>query len=411
MRIVVIGAGVIGLQCAYELRRRGASVVLVDRSRAGQACSAGNAGWITPALSAPLPAPGLTLKSLGWLLRSESPLYIKPTALPRLLSWLLAFRRYCNTADYESGLRAVAALNEVTLSTYDDLGRDLEPFEMERRGVLFVFRTSREMEHTLADLRGLEPFGYDPARVLSGSELGEREPALAGDMAGGFLMPRERHVRPEKLCAALASRIGEMGVEIKEAVSVGGPVRERGVVRAVATAAGPVEGDAFVIAAGAWSGELASRFGARLPVQAGKGYSITVRHPPMQLSQPLYLAEAKIGVTPFEGALRLAGTMELSGLNLRLDNKRIAALERSAAAFLPNALSGSERTDWVGMRPITPDGLPIIGPLPSVPNVHVATGHAMLGVTLAPATAVLLADLILEGRSGIDRKPFDPGRF
>jgi D-amino-acid dehydrogenase len=174
---------------------------------------------------------------------------------------------------------------------------------------------------------------------------------------------------------------------------------------------GEIEADAFVIATGAEAAALSRQCGTSLPLQAGKGYSVTIDRPRLEVRYPLYLGDAKIGITPFGGALRVAGTMELSGINLTLDARRLEALERATERDLPGALAGEGRESWVGMRPITPDGLPILGRLPRSENVFVATGHQMLGVTLAPSTGKAMAELIAEGESSVDLEPFSPARF
>ncbi len=411
-KVAIVGAGVIGLLCAYELRRRGAEVIVVDRAQPGRACSLANAGWIVPSLSAPLPSPGLMVKSIKWLLRRNSPLFIKPSSVPAMLGWLGQFRRHCNRTDYEAGFRAVAALNRSTMSLYDRLEQEGLSFEMAKAGLLFVFRSEPELRHVRDDLALMEQYGYSPPEEFPANQLRELEPGLSRDLSGGIRVHEERHVRPEALCAALIARLQEHRVEIMECVDVGSVAREGDRVTAITGSShAAIEADAFVIAAGAWSGRVAAEFGYGLPVQAGKGYSITVANPAVRLTHALYLGEAKIGCTPFDGALRIAGTMELSGINLSLDRKRVAALESAVRGYLPRALEGGTRTEWVGMRPITPDGLPIIGRLPSCSNVYVATGHALLGVTLAPSTGAAIADLILGNRSDVDLKPFDPARF
>jgi D-amino-acid dehydrogenase len=166
-----------------------------------------------------------------------------------------------------------------------------------------------------------------------------------------------------------------------------------------------------VLAAGAWSGPLAKRFGFRLPIEAGKGYSVTISNPAVRLARPVLLGEVKLGCTPFDGALRVAGTMELSGLNTRLDPRRVAAIRRAADRYLPGSLQGTAVHEWTGMRPVLPDGLPAIGRAPGFQNLYVASGHAMLGITLAPATAEVLADLMTTERSAVDLRAFDPGRY
>ncbi len=410
-RVAVIGGGIIGLLSAYHLRKRGADVIVIDKGKAGQACSVGNAGWLVPSIAGPLPSPGLTLKSIKWLLRPDSPLYIKPAAIPSLLGWLWRFNRHCNLKDYEAGFHAVAAFGRTTMSLYDELAADGVAFEMEQRAMLFLFHTETEMRPVLDDLRRLEQYGYTRPTELSGRELQQIEPALATDLQCGLRLEGDRYVEPETLCAGLAASLRDAGVEIREDLAAREVIRNGERVTALVCSDGRVQADTFVIAAGAWSGRLAGQCGYHLPVQAGKGYSITVTNPAVEVHHPLYLEDAKIGCTPFRGAFRIAGMMELSGVNLTLDRRRVLALERAVQRYVPNALAGESREEWVGMRPITPDGLPMIGRLPSCSNVYVATGHAMLGVTLAASTGAALAELILEGRSETDLRPFDPGRF
>ncbi len=410
-RVAVIGGGIIGLLSAYHLRKRGADVIIIDKGKAGQACSVGNAGWLVPSIAGPLPSPGLTLKSIKWLLRPDSPLYIKPSAIPGLLGWLWQFNRHCNLKDYEAGFHAVAAFGRTTMSLYDELTADGVAFEMEQRAMLFLFHTETEMRPVLDDLRRLEQYGYTRPTELSGRELREIEPALATDLQCGLRLEGDRFVQPETLCAGLAASLRDAGVEIREDLAAREVIRNGERVTALVCSDGQVQADTFVIATGAWSGRLAELCGYPLPVQAGKGYSITIRNPSDKVHHMLYLEDAKIGCTPFRGAFRIAGSMELSGVNLTLDRKRVLALERAVQRYVPNALAGESREEWVGMRPITPDGLPMIGRLPSCSNVYVATGHAVLGVTLAASTGAALAELILEGRSETDLRPFDPGRF
>jgi D-amino-acid dehydrogenase len=172
-----------------------------------------------------------------------------------------------------------------------------------------------------------------------------------------------------------------------------------------------VEADAFVLAGGAETGQLARVCGHPLPLQAAKGYSVTVRAPALRLVRPVHLPEAHLALTPFDGALRVAGTLELSGLNLRVDERRVAALKRATLRELPNAFDGKGSATWVGMRPVTPDGLPVIGAVPGCPNLFVASGHQMLGITLAPATGEALARCMLSGETPAELRAFDPGRF
>jgi len=412
-RIVVVGAGVIGLACAYSLKKRGRDVIVLEKGEPGGACSKGNAGWITPSISAPIPAPGLTLTSLKWMLQSDSPLYISPTAAPGLARWLWRFWRYCNPRDFIHGLNAVAELNRNTLSSFDELERDGVEFELHRSGMLCVFLNERYMRRMLAEFDHYRQYGYRVPTPVRGADLLRLEPALSDAVTAGFVVEEEFHVRPESLIAGYADRLRRMGVEIRSGVEVTGAngARAGDRVRGVETSSGLVEGDEVLVAAGAWSGQVLAPFGVSLPVQAGKGYSITLNGAEPRLIRPLYLGEARVGGSPFDGATRFAGTMELSGVNETLDRRRIAGIRAGIGRYLRQPVNEGEGTEWVGMRPLTPDGLPLLGRVPGYRNLSVATGHAMLGITMAPVTGEAMADVITGAASLAALAPFAPGRF
>ena len=411
MRVVVIGGGVIGLACAYELSKRGAEVVVLDQGEMGMAASWGNAGWIVPSLSAPVPEPGLTLTALRWLLKPDGPLYIKPRPDPAFARWMWEFWRHCNTRDYEVGLHAVARLNSRTMELYDGWRSEGVQFEMHCAGLLFAFLSPEVRDKTLAELGHLRPYGYEPPAALSGDEVRARAPILASNVACGFLVERERHVEPGSLSQGLLRRLDQLGADLRPKTRVTGLRRVNGRVTSVDTENGVVDGDIFLLAAGAWSAMLARASGFRLPVESGKGYSITIKRPAVKLPCPVYLGEAKVGLSPFAGSLRIAGTMELSGLSEEINLKRLASIRRSIQRFLREWPSGEGEVTWAGMRPLTPDGLPVLGPARGMANFFVATGHSMLGVTLAPATGKAMAELICDGRAEVDLRPFDPARF
>ena len=405
MRAVVIGAGVIGLMCAYQLRKRGAEVVILDKGQPGGVCSLGNAGWVVPSMSLPLPAPGLALTFLKSMLSPNSPMQIEAQSPVPLTGWLWSFWRHCTERDYNAGVAALAGLNRNTMALYDELERDGIACEMQRAGVLFLFRSESAMRHALEGLTIQAP------QPLQGAALRELEPAVSNAAAAGFLVKEDRHLRPESLMAGLTTWLTSQGVELQADREVLGGVRTGNRLSAIATSRGVVAGDRFVIASGAWSGQLAKRFGFDLPMQAGKGYSITVANPGIKLRHPTYLHEAKVACSPFPGVLRLTGAMDLSGLNQKMHARRIAAIWRGAGKYFQDWGPCDGQSEWMGLRPLTPDGLPAIGRAPGFENLYVATGHQMLGVTLAPATAAALADLIYNGRTHFDMSAFDPGRF
>ncbi len=348
---------------------------------------------------------------MRWMLQRDSPLYIKPRLDPRFAGWLTSFWRNCDTETYNRGLHALSELNQQTMPLFDRWKAEGIDFEMHHAGLLFLGLSREAVEHAAADVELLERFGYRRPSIMSGNEVRELEPGLTAAVAGGFLVEEERHVRPEKLSAGLVSRLRGEGIEIRSGVDVTGVDQSHREIRAVRTSAGSVAADRVVIAAGAWTGQVAKRFGFPLPIEAGKGYSVTIEQPRRTVGRPLDLIEAHVAVTPFDNGLRLAGTMELSGLNLRLEPRRVEAIRRAGDRYLGEWRGGRAERVWVGMRPLTPDGLPVIGRAPGSDNLYVAGGHQMLGITLAPSTGDALAKMILDEDVGELLRPFDPARF
>jgi D-amino-acid dehydrogenase len=358
-----------------------------------------------------------------------------------MAGWLLKFWKKCNERDYREGLDAVARFSVPTMDLFDALEADGAAGEMHSSGLLCAFSREAALASAMKNFEAISSYGLIQPRRLSANETRDREPALSSAIAGGIELEGERHVRPESLNEALLERAEALGVEVRAGTEVCCQVREGRTVRAVITGShdrqdeqtggcapdmagasfvaatsarssrSPIEGDAFVIATGAWSGLLAERFDISLPMQAGKGYSVTFDQPTLSLRGPVYFPERKIVTSPFLGALRIGGTMELSGINENLDQRRIAAIRRGAELFLPGSTGGESESEWVGMRPLMPDGLPVIGRAPGYDNLYIATGHAMLGVTLAPGTAQAIADLITEGASRLPIEAFAPARF
>jgi D-amino-acid dehydrogenase len=346
------------------------------------------------------------------MINPESPIRVRPQVTSDLARWLWTFWRRSNQADYEAGYGAVAAMNRRTMTRYDALRADGVAFEMHRTGLLFVFLDARSKDHHLADLALLESHGYPPPRTLSAAEVRDLEPGISPGVIGGLLLDGERHVRPETLTAGLVARLAQLGVEIRTGVEVTG-VRRRGrrEASAAVTRGGEAEADRVLLAAGAWSGLLAGRMGFHLPILAGKGYSITVTHPALRLGRAVHLGEAKVACSPFQGALRIAGTVEITSPTPAIARRRLAAIRRSTSRYLPDWDRGEGAVEWMGMRPFLPDGLPAIGRAPGYENVYVATGHGMLGITLGPTTAAAIADLMDEGHPDADLAAFDPARF
>lgn len=409
-KAIVIGGGVIGLLSAYQLRKRGRDVVIIDKGNLGRGSSSGNAGWVTPSLSGPVPAPGIVSDSIKWMLQPESPLYVKPSAIPKMAGWLISFWRHCSPRHYRRGLIALSRFNETTMQDFDALIKDGLDFEMHRSGLMYVFldqSTVQSMEQEVKEASEFAPIDW---LKLTPDEAREIEPALKPEITGAILIESDRHVRPESLLKAVSAWIAQNGVEIMPHTEVTDLAFEDDRVIGVQTSNGLVRGDQVLIAAGAEAGFLSRRARLNLPMQAGKGYSTTMEMDKPPISRSMYLVESRVALTPFKGAMRIAGTMELSGINTKMHERRIDAMVRNANRYLDLKI-GKVVERWVGMRPMLPDGLPAIGRTAAFDNVFIAAGHAMLGVTLGPTTAVAIAELMTTGQSPYDLTAFDPNRF
>ena len=412
MRVAVIGGGVVGLCCAYELSRAGAQVSVLERGAIGGGASLGNTGWVVPSFSFPLPAPGIIGEGLRGMLR-RGPLVIHPSLDPTFLRWLLGFRRSATRARWQEGVKALLVLNRRTLELFDAYAAAGVEFEMHRSGLLVVATSSEGFDSYLTIFRELGSLGYQgEIAELTADEAGALEPTLAARrLAGGVHARVDRYIRPESFTEGLARHLSAAGVDVRRQVEVSTLASANEQIR-VETNEGVVEADRVVVAAGASSYPLLAQLGVRMPLVGARGYSFTFAGGNTRPSQALYLAEAKVGISSYDDCVRVAGVFELGHKSDRLDRGRVQAMLATVEPYFDGWRPGTESAllEWAGLRPMTADGLPLIGRAPSLPNAFVATGHGMLGVTLAPATAALLAPLVLEDRIVPELAPFDPGR-
>lgn len=413
-RVAVVGAGVVGLACAWELHRRGAEVVVIERARVGGGVSRGNTGWISPSLTYPLPGPGMLREGLRQLLTGGDAFVLRPRLDPAFVGWLWSFRRNCSRARFDIGIRALLALNRHTLELFDTYRDAGIAFEMHTAGLVVAARTPDGLELYRRTFQRLRELGYEGGSIdeLDARGLAALEPALDRTRVVAGLHARvDRFVRPEQLTAGLAARLRADGVEIHEGCQLHTLTRTTD-GWALETTSGPVTAGRIVVAAGLPTAALLRRLGVRIPLIGARGYSITITGRGTPPRHALYLAEAKLGLSPFDDGVRIAGVFELGANNADISP---TAGERLLAAARPYLEGWQPDPDgpvqaWAGLRPATPDGLPLIGALPGLDNIYLATGHGMLGVTLAPATANLLAPLVLEGRAAPELTPFDPAR-
>jgi D-amino-acid dehydrogenase len=395
------------LSCAYFLQRAGCEVTVLDAGPVGGGASWGNAGWVSPSLSAPIPGPAAVVTALRSIGKPDSPLWLAPQPDPAFALWGLSFLRHCTRASNERGLAATVLLSKDAFRFYDVMQADGLAVDLERRGLLFIARSAAELEAELAELSRAASHGAAAGITrLSGDECRDRQPVIGPDVAGGVFVESDGHLDPRRLTAALAALVTSRGGTIRAGTPVRGFAVRDGRVAAVLAGAGEqIAADSVVIAAGALSVPVTRLLGARLPMTAGKGYSVSVACPELP-EAPMYLVESRVGATPLTGRLRLAGTIEFSGLNSRLDRRRITSLTRAARAYFPALDWTDVAEEWTGMRPLLPDGLPVLDRVPGTANAFVATGHSTLGITLAAVTGAHMAEFVSTGTAPAALRPF-----
>ncbi len=409
--VLILGGGVVGLACAHYLLQAGRSVHVVERNRVGAATSHGNCGTITPSHAPPLAAPGMVLKGLKYMLTPDAPLYIRPRLDAGLAAWLLRFSLRCNHADWRRTALAKAELLHASRRLLEDLVRErVLDCEFAAAGAHLVYRDDKAFAHDCAGLAELAGFGIE-SKILSAAELGVDEPSLKPGAVGAIHYPGDAHLRPDRYCEELARLVREGGGVIEEDTAIDGFVRENGRVAGVETTRGRRDGRDVLLALGPWSPLLAKQLGIRLPIQPGKGYSITYSRPALAPRRPLVLKERSVCVTTWADGFRLGSTMEFSGYDASLNRTRLDALERGAREYLHEPTGPKKIEEWFGWRPMTYDDMPILGRAPGLENVWLATGHGMLGVTLSAVTGQLLSDLICGRAPTVDPGPSSPERF
>jgi D-amino-acid dehydrogenase len=410
-RVAVVGAGMVGLATAWFLQERGVEVTVLDRAGVAAGSSWGNAGWLTPGITTPLPEPAVLKYGVRAVLSPSSPVYVPPSANPSFLRFVAGFTRHSTAAHWRRSMGKLVPINRLALETFDLLkDGGVRVHTVEASSFLAAYRTVDERRTLLEEIEHIHAAGQDiEFDVLTGDEARAIEPLLSDEVGAAIRLRGQRFLNPGAYVQALADEViargGKLttgpGSEVLDIADTGRGVR-------VVTAGGVEEFDAAVLATGAWLGKLARRFGVRSVVQAGRGYSFSVpvdRVP----DGPVYLPTQRVACTPLGDRLRVAGMMEFRSPESRLDERRVKAIATAAKPFLRGADLEAREDEWVGSRPCTTDGLPLIGVTRS-PRVYAAGGHGMWGITLGPATGRLLADQIVNGRVPAELEPFSPTR-
>jgi D-amino-acid dehydrogenase len=406
--VVIVGGGLVGLSSALFLTEAGADVTIVDNDSLGGGAARGNAGFMCSAIVEPLPAPGAIRNALKSLRDPARALRVLPKAIPQMAPWLLAFARNCTASRYQSGRAALARFNYNSADILERLASQGAAVGLSRE-LLVPYHDVAKAEHHFEALQPMVEFGARiPDRVVDGDEIRRLAPAITDHVRAGLVMPGDRAIDPRRYVDSVIDILKSRGVRIMEHTDVTKVHSSGDRVVSLETSSGTVDGDEFLLAAGAGSRLLAKHFDLRLSVIPGQGYNVALPTSP-GLQQPVIFEEVHAVATPFEDRIRLGGTMEFGGDHPPFDGRRIETIVASMRAFLD--LDWDERFDtWAGSRPMSADGLPFMGRPKRWRNVVVGAGHGMFGLTLAPPSGVAISELIMTGRSSTDISAFDPDR-
>jgi len=413
VRVGIIGSGIIGLSSAYYLQKSGHEVTLIDQGDLKDGCSFGNAGMIVPSHLVPLAAPGMISKGIRWMFNSTSPFYVKPQWEIDLFKWGFRFYKSATTAHVEKSAVALKEISLLSKMMYQQLAKEL-PFDFgfQERGLLMLYKT-KETEHEESETAKLANHHGIEARMLSAEEVQQLEPDVKVDVRGGVYFPGDAHMTPQVLVGHLIQHLKTNGAIFKTKTEVTDFKIENGNIKSVITDKGRFSFDAVIIATGSWSGIVAKKLNLNLPMQAGKGYSFTLPEAEKNVRIPSIFLEARVAVTPMGNSLRFGGTMEITGIDHSVNMKRVKGIVDSIPGYYPEMSVSMplKETVWHGLRPCSPDGLPYIGRTKKYKNLILATGHAMLGISLGPGTGKLISEIANEERTSVDLRMFDPERF
>ena len=411
-KVLIIGGGIVGLTSAYYLQKKGFEVTVLDKGDLSDNCSFGNAGMIVPSHFIPLAAPGMLSKGIRWMFNSKSPFYVRPSLNPSLIGWGLKFMKHATEKHVAQSAEPLRDLSLLSKKLYEDLSK--EPgfnFELTNNGILAFYKTEQagEEEAHLADKA--KALGLDMA-VLSAAECKALQPDLNLDVLGAVHYRCDAHLYPGKLMSALLTYLKANGVAIVSGKEVNKIESDGKKITKVFTGDQTWEADQYVIATGSWSPAVAKMADLKISLMPGKGYSFMEPEPQNRLTIPALLCEARVAITPMNGSIRYGGTMELDKINTSINMQRVKGIVESVPKYFPdlNPALPKQKDIWYGFRPSSPDGLPYIGRSDQRKNLIIATGHGMMGLSLGPATGLLVSQIIAEEKLEMAVEPFAANR-
>ncbi len=414
MKTTIIGGGIIGLCSAFYLTEAGIDVEIIDKTDISNGCSFGNAGMIVPSHFIPLAAPGVISKGMKWMFDSKSPFYIKPRLSFELIQWLWNFYRSCSKEKVDRAVPLMRDFQVMSKELYQDLAQNPElDFLYKEDGILLLYRSKKTEKEELETAELANEIGIE-ARVLKCGEISQVEPKIEIEALGGVYYPGDAHVYPNHLMKSLLDYLKNRGVQFRLNTEVVGFDYQSDRINSIITNTGeqiPVEN--LVVAGGSWTAKILKFLRLKMLLQDGKGYSVTLKNTPQNLTLPSILAEVKVAMTPMGNDLRIGGTLEISNLSPKINLSRMNGILNAVPKYYPELKPElpSEKNIWHGFRPCTPDGLPYIGKSRIYKNLVLATGHAMMGLSLGPASGKLVSEIIQGTASSLDLTLLSPNRF
>ncbi len=393
--VIIIGGGAVGLWCAWHLHQSGRQVTIVDKGDFTDGCSFGNAGMIVPSHFIPMASPGIISKGIQWMFKKDSPFYIRPRFNLELAQWLWSFYRSSTKKHVTESVALLRDLHTESRELYRQLNQSTGfNFGFEQKGILMLFKSAAAERDELEMAEAAHQLGID-AIQLTPEKLKQVEPGIQMDVRGAIHYPGDAHITPHVFMNQMVNYLKHHGVEFLSGKEITG-IHDHGTTGAVAsTTDGDIlQAQNIVVAAGSWSDKLLKKTGYRLPMQDGKGYSMTMEKPSLKPSIPSILHEARVAITPMGDDLRISGTLEISGMDDQVNPHKVTSILKAVPAYYPEMKMKDTGPVWFGYRPCTPDGMPYIGPLQSSSAVIMATGHAMMGLSLAPVTGRIVKDLL-----------------
>ncbi|TMM57506.1 FAD-dependent oxidoreductase [Maribacter algarum] len=410
--IVIIGGGIVGLSSAYFLQKEGHQVTVIDKSDITSGASFVNAGYLTPSHIIPMASPGKITQGLKWMFNSASPFYMKPRWDVDFFKWSWYFKKSSTKAKVEKAIPVIKDVNLLSRDLFEGIraSGDLGDFQLERKGLLMIYKTQASYEHEMEVARKASFLGLE-VNELNKSQLSEIEPNIKIDAKGAVHYECDGHTTPTEIMPKMLQYLKNVGVKIRTNEEVLDLSLSNSQIKGIKTSKGSISADEIVLAAGSWTGILSKKLNIKLSLQAGKGYRINVKRP-LGISMPAVLMESSMAVTPMNGFTRFAGTMEFSGINDTIRKERVEAIAVGAQKYYPELEITTEEKSQAksGMRPVTPDGLPYIGRSNKIKNLTFATGHAMMGWSLGPATGKLVSEIIDSKKTSMDIDAFNPQR-